>query len=172
MLPCRHLNDHLLGCLDDSEEQAFLAHLLKCKECRSQVEEQQQLNRLLSSVVETETAPPGLSGQIQRRLQRERSRAQRKVAVVALAASIFVALTAWMALPETGSFIEVRQHRISWSPPQPEVPAVEVRFVPETKVIAIPVETDDPEITFLRVYPTSSVGLQVSNRSEKRRSNE
>lgn len=151
--PCQSLDDYLDHDLSGEDRSRFVAHLTNCADCRRAVEEHERLTALL--VEATGPVPVGLTERIERRLRMARWRRVTAVAA-ALAAT---AAGVWLLgryLPRPGQpsppLADVRPE-----PPAPEEPRpadlVRVSFPRSANVLAVPVQTESPNVTFVWVYP-------------------
>jgi hypothetical protein len=159
--PCQSLDDYLNHDLGGEGRARFVAHLMECSDCRRAVEDHERLATLL--VEATRSVPAGLTERVERRLRRVRRRR-----IVATAAALAAALAGVWLLgryrprPEQPSppLADVRPE----PPAAPEAPRpadrVRVSFPPGANVLAVPVETESPNVTFVWVYPN----LRAANR--------
>jgi anti-sigma factor RsiW len=154
--PCRLLEAYLDRELPPPERARFLAHLPDCPACTAEVEQQTRIESLLRDAARLEPLPAGLVDRTEGRWHRARKRrALRRAASLAAAALL-------AGLLGTTSFWPAPQRPPA--PPQPPPvantgpparPPARVTFSPRTPVIAVPVDTGDPDITFVWVYPTA-----------------
>jgi hypothetical protein len=145
--------------LSSDERRAFVAHLKACPACREAVDEQRWIDELLRSdeAAKLEAAPNRSTIGI-------RFRSRRRWLVAAAAAAVFVAATFAVATrkPKTVT----REPALASVPsPAPAAPELETplpgadrapaaAFVSAGSSIAIPVVSDDPQITVVQLYPT------------------
>ncbi len=159
---CRQLDDYQNGDLDAAGVTAFEAHLAACEECRRNVELDGRLNGLLASA--RPVAPPLLTARIEREVRRERRfQLLRRAALLATAAAVLVAVM-WqsfgqrhesVATPKTARAPEVA----TVAPSRPEV---RITFPDEANVIARPLESKNPQVSIVWIYPA----LRLADQSE------
>jgi predicted anti-sigma-YlaC factor YlaD len=145
---CQRLDDYLAHDLMGAEQDKFVAHLDSCAACRAAVREAEELSSRLRSACERfDPVPPDLAVSITGRIDAMRWR-RRALAAIALAASIgFVAF--WLS--RDGSVPDTTPKTIS--PPIASAAApVRVTF-PDHQTLAVPVESESPNVTVLLVYP-------------------
>jgi len=147
---CQRLDDFLAHDLVGDERQRFVDHLAVCPRCGEAVSEQRQMvGRLRQAVERLEPAPAVLAGHIERRIQTGR---RRRFAVAAIALVASIALFApWLQTDRTAP-----SPSSSGSGPTlaSNTPLVRITF-PARNVIAVPVESESPNVTVLMVYPVS-----------------
>jgi len=169
---CRQLDDYLLDGLPDGQRAGFEQHLRECETCRSIAEQQAMVDELLRSASRSLPVPAGLPVRVRKRIDRvRRRRATLSAACVAGAASCV--LTFWYfvrdkaqqddpVLPrmmaEEESEQPPRGRQEIETPPEEIVkqdpePAVQISF--SDNVLAVPVESGDPTITLIQVYPVA-----------------
>jgi hypothetical protein len=146
---CQWLDDFLSHDLIGAARDDFVAHVGSCAECRAAVYAAEHLGgRLRSACEQFDPAPPDLAMCITGRIDAIRWR-RRALSAIALAASIgFVAfwLTRDSSAPDT-SPKTISASIASAAPP------VRISF-PDHKTLAVPVESESPNVTVLLVYPT------------------
>jgi hypothetical protein len=153
--PCQLLDDYIGHDLIGDERERFEAHLPACLACQQVIREAKGLESLLSSaVVRLEPVPHDLISRTELRLRSVRRRFAAGLAALAASVVIVVLVSRPLFLPE----IEVpapSKHEL----PQPRLadvdsPKVEVRvrFPRAARVIAVPVASDSPHVTLVRVY--------------------
>ncbi len=156
--PCQWLEDYLAHGLGDAERAGFVAHLAACLECRRAVEEQERLDRLLGrAVTRLEPVPVILNRRIEQAIRTSRRRRLVRWASGVAAGVALAAVVGWWLLRETPG-PSVTAPRVEM--PQPAVPQatdprsrVWIRFDPKSEVLAVPVRTDNPNVTIVWVYP-------------------
>jgi anti-sigma factor RsiW len=179
--PCFRLDEFLAGDLDGDPRDEFERHLAECPQCREEAESYARIVQMLQAADrERGGCPPLLSARIHEAVSRRRSR-RRITAAAAAVVLVAVAGLAWMAgrsgpaapRPEPKSMAAAPKHEpiptvapespdsvrvvepvlpAPPEPPDPQVAAVTVEFGDD--VIGVPIETDDPSVTILWVYPT------------------
>jgi anti-sigma factor RsiW len=165
--PCLLLDDYLAHDLDDAEAARFADHLAECPACRRAVHENERLTALLTAAADRLTpVPAGLTERVGRRLQSVRRRRFAATAAALTAALAAAAAVLWWLghpaprVPEPERTVaEVRPQ-----PPAPEAPGsadrVRVTFPAGANVVAVPVPTESPNVTFVWVYH----GLRAASR--------
>jgi anti-sigma factor RsiW len=145
---CERLDDYLAHDLMGADRGAFAAHLDQCAECRAAVRAAERLaGQLRTACKQFDATPPDLAVSITGRIDAMHWR-RRALAAIALAASIgFVAF--WLS--HDGSTPDTTPKTIS-PPIASAAPPVRVTF-PGHKTIAVPVESESPNVTVLLVYP-------------------
>ncbi len=159
---CRQLDDYQNSDLDAPGVAAFEEHLLACDECRRTIELDQHINGLLASA--RPVAPPLLTARIEREVRRERRfQLLRRAALWATAAAVLVAVM-WqssgerhesVATPKTARAPEVA----TVAPSRPEV---RITFPDEANVIARPLESKNPQVSIVWIYPV----LRLADQSD------
>jgi anti-sigma factor RsiW len=158
---CVWLDDYLANDLPAGDASRFTAHLPACAACTKAVREHERLAGLLNRAVELEQVPMSLNATALRRLRLARRRRIAAVAV-SVAASVVVALglIRWIARSEIKPEIRETAPEIVQKQPQapakvavPSAPKVRVTFPPDSGVIAVPVPVDNPNVTFIWIYP-------------------
>lgn len=155
---CEQLERYLDGDLAGELREEFEAHLQGCAACRDEVARAERLSELLAqAAMRLEAVPADLADRIERHVRhavyRRRALLLSGVAA-AMAACVLVWQLATPAGPKRGG------------PPSAQLPSnshpaltalpplkTEVTFADPSRVIAIPVETENPSITFVWVYP-------------------
>jgi ferric-dicitrate binding protein FerR (iron transport regulator) len=160
MTPCDALDDFLAHDLTAADRQRFTAHLPACAACRRAVRDHERLTGLLTTATtQLEPIPAGLTVRVERRLRRARRR-RFATAAAALAATAAVVWLLRPAAPNDEPVQPPRAH-VRAVPPAPEEtrPAERVRvtFPAGANVLAVPVPTDAPNVTFVWVYPAAPV---------------
>jgi hypothetical protein len=158
---CRQLDDYLAHGLSDAERAEFAAHVADCPACRQSVQDQQRMDQLLvQATIQLQAVPAGLTRRIEQRLlTARRLRFARWAAGLAAAISL-MGITAWLLTREPP--VEVLPYvPIVEAPsprPAPEMPdprsLVRVAFPPQAAVLAVPMKTENPNVTIIWVYPT------------------
>ena len=158
---CEQMDGYLGKWLTEDQRAEFEAHLATCLDCRRAVQEQQQLEHLLTRAAAVSMAVPAdLSERIERRLRQVQRRRSLAWATGLAAAGVLVcALAAWLLTQRTPIEkatpppMAAVQPRPSESKPDPRS-LVHVTFQPPSDVIAVPQKTDNPSVTIIWVYPT------------------
>jgi anti-sigma factor RsiW len=147
---CQWLDDFLAHDLVGDERQRFVDHLAVCQRCGEAVSEQRRIvGRLREALDRLEPAPAVLAGHIERRIQTVR---RRRIAVAAIALAASIALFAlWLQTDHTAPSPSSRRSGPTLAS---NTPPVRVTF-PARNVIAVPVESESPNVTVLMVYPVS-----------------
>jgi Putative zinc-finger len=145
---CERLDDYLAHDLAGVGRDEFVAHLAGCAKCRASVDGVESLSsRLRTACERLDPIPAELAANISERIDARRWR-RRALAAIALAASIgFMAF--WLS--RDGETPAIGPKAIS-PPIASAAPPVRVTF-PNKKLIAVPVESESPNVTVLLVYP-------------------
>jgi hypothetical protein len=166
--PCDAIDGYLGNWLTEPERAAFAAHLKECPQCQKAMGEQQAITQLLAMALTSEA--PVLAGLSERIEKHMRSARRRRLAgqVAALAALVTLAcgVALWLrrpAHPESKAIrpdIAVAPRQVPQAndarPPAP----VEVAFQGSSDVLALPIETHNPTITLIWVYPAAGKQAQ------------
>jgi anti-sigma factor RsiW len=150
---CHHLDAYFDGELAPADRASFECHLASCPECREAIDEQNRIDALLggSALANLEAPPPALVEQVGRTLHRRRRFA--RLAACGLAASaaavllVGIAWTTGYSRPEAAlgppvSAAPVQNDSEPWA-----------TFVGGPDVIVMPIESESPDVTIVRVYP-------------------
>jgi anti-sigma factor RsiW len=168
-LPCQALDDYLAHDVAGEELTGFTAHLADCPACARAVREQRRLEGLLTeATARLEPLPAGLTRRVADRVHSARLRRLAVAAVALLAAA--AAVVAWMVtrpavVPHDP---EPRQAQVQPEPP-PEEASARVRF-PTADVVVVREELDQPNVTFLWVYPGLRTAARPAEESVTERS--
>lgn len=175
---CRLLDDYLLGELPDKESADFEQHLRECDICRSHSEQQTIIYEQIKSASRSIPVPGGLSVRARKRIERDhRRRVNLSAACVAGAASFI--LTLWFFMQDKVQkedpvvprmIVEEKPEQPPFDhqdidPPPKEVanqdpePAVQISF--SDNVLAVPVDSGDPTITLIQVYPVAKTHTET-----------
>ncbi len=162
-IDCQLLEEYLAGALDDHSQHNFEAHLAACQTCQSQIALQQSVELALLKANAAVDMPAGLVDRVERRV-RQASRT-RRLAIGSLASAALLLVAGIVALGTYalggGSSPEKQAARDRWRP-LPNAPAgettaedrlVEVTFPASQNIVANQIETTDPTVTILMVYP-------------------
>jgi anti-sigma factor RsiW len=187
---CRQLDAYLDGELSGVERLAFDAHLATCPACRESVDQQRWIDQLLRS----DEAATIESTPLSRSLPTVRVR-RRRLALVAAAAVIAATAAIMFPLPGregrptiaqapapdaspdsnhvgTGqgsdSRILATDRNLSPGPVLPGRGISVAAFVGDGSSIAIPVASDDPQVTIVQLYPTATALRRWQRESELR----
>lgn len=163
MRTCRYLDDYLDGFLIESERMLFEQHLPVCERCQAEISAQRKFDEF---VVVTKSA-----NAIQVRCEqaevavRTNIRRRRRIRyAISIAASILIAVAMGAYLnslrSSQNSAERVASKVNTESNPQielaadPEVPQAIVELDPDSKYLAVPMETSNSNMTILWLYPT------------------
>jgi anti-sigma factor RsiW len=147
---CELLDDFLSGDLPADKADRFTAHLASCEYCRAEIDEDRWIERLLQSSerLELESPSPALLEGIRSTLMKSRQRAG--MLACGLAAAVLLIAAGWIALSGGLSSEEYGGLVAEGDPPRQFVHAV----VTGENVIVVPVESPDPQVTIVRLFPT------------------
>ncbi|MFV2070391.1 MAG: anti-sigma factor [Pirellulales bacterium] len=171
MSPCDQLDGYLANWLSERQRAAFKSHLADCHACRSQIELQSRIDRLLVEGVEQlGSASPSLIDSIEGRIQSlHRRRTVRLAAGLAPAASVALLVGVWSAIQEPTRRLPESQPiaKKQAKPVRPRedgvlpVPLarqteslVRVTASDPSAAILVPVETEHPNVSIVWVYST------------------
>jgi anti-sigma factor RsiW len=148
---CHQLDAYLGGELLPTDQARFEAHLRSCDLCREAVDEQIWIDDLLRSPQRAaiEPAPARLAPAVAAVVRRKR----RRRLIGAAAAAVMAAVAAWGAvhretLPDQTEVVAKS------SPPLPEEEIEPAVFISGDDSIAVPVESEFPNVTIVQVYAT------------------
>ncbi|HUG89508.1 MAG TPA: zf-HC2 domain-containing protein [Planctomycetaceae bacterium] len=179
---CDRLDEFLAGDLVGTPCDEFECHLADCPRCRDEADSYSRIVELLRTADrEPGDCPPLLPARVQEAVSRRRSR-RRTMAAAAAIVLVAIGGFAWMAggrfgpvahpddpestasggkrdpgpaaapgFPEGIAVVEAPPSARP-EPPGQRTAAVTVEFSDD--VIGVPIETDDPSVTILWVYPT------------------
>src|SRR5262245_59423880 len=151
MTPCNQLDDYLARDLSSTSEADFVAHLEHCESCRSAVATQQHIARLLSQATNLlETVPTTVLATIHHRHSMVRIRH-----LTALAAAIALAITAiwWSLRPvQRSRFDDQTVAEIMPTSRANEHNPVRIAFAASSKVTAVPLASDQPNVSVYWVF--------------------
>jgi hypothetical protein len=177
--PCGLIDDFLVGELPTELAERFEDHLTECADCRAAIDEQRWIDGLLRSPIarDLEAAPGAVADAVGGTILRLRRRtAARRLIGVAAAASV-AAIAAWhfagqridktmVAAPGSArgpnqqAKVEreatLRQSRGLLRATPDEKEANAATFVTTGDAIAVPVASDDAQVSIVKVYPTTS----------------
>jgi anti-sigma factor RsiW len=167
---CEQLDAYLDRALTDRDRTAFEGHLSQCGPCRQAVEEQARLAQLLQqATAELEPIPTGLAERIDRRLRAaHRRRVVRWAGGLAAAAVVLALLVGGWLGTRTPDALMPTTRQVEAPPepappePNPPAPAVTVAFPGQSDVLAVPIKTDNPNVTIIWVYPALKPTAQLS----------
>lgn len=171
---CEHLEAFLAGALDAEAQEAFARHVEACAECEHQIRIQRRIDEVLDSAIDTNDAlPAGLMERIERELLLRKSASieittRRTPVRLALAAALGLAVIGWIAALVISSRSGPTPTNIAGRP-QPDKPEADstpqdapaspyvarIAFTEEHPAIAVPMESTDPDITIVWVYPVA-----------------
>lgn len=175
--PCEQLDDYLLGELAGAEREAFERHCAVCEPCRSAVRRQSRWDGLLKAAAESVGCPPGLIRRVQSELACARQQSRRRRAIAALiAACVVIGLGGWLMIDrgrppdrQPGNDVtKVQDKKPVHQPAAANPPRVRVEL--PRSVIAVHIDSGDPDVTLIQVYPvveTSATRLGNSPRSQE-----
>ncbi|MDZ4783564.1 MAG: zf-HC2 domain-containing protein [Planctomycetia bacterium] len=159
---CTRLDDYLNGDLREAERSAFETHLGACEVCRRAVAVDRHWEGLLAAA--KPIAPATLTEPIAIVAQRERLRRRtilRGWAVIGIAAGLLVMAfnffdqkAALVVQPD----VEVAPVRVAAVPAPPEV---RIEFAAESRVIAMPLKSKNPQVSIVWLYPELRVADQA-----------
>lgn len=169
---CPLLDDYLLGELPDETRTRFEAHLAECETCRSKVEQQAAVDEAVKGAADSIAFPSGLTVRVCDTIEQAQRRRRIAIAMCCAAGVAGIAFSIWSVVrPDDRSNDAVDQRQIvkdeippqkSIAPlpnPEPEAPVqrapqetVQIEF--SSDVVALRVESGDPDVTLYQVFPT------------------
>jgi anti-sigma factor RsiW len=157
---CRQLEDYLARSLSNAERAEFAAHLAGCPACHQAIREQELMDQmLLRAATLLQPVSASLAEQTERRLQRAHRLRFTRWASGLAAAVVLMCITAWLLTREPSQ--ELSPVRIVEAPALQSTPVVHdprslvrVTFQPQAAVLAVPMKTENPNVTIIWVYPT------------------
>ncbi len=168
--PCDDLDGYLAGWLPEDERTRFEAHLADCPTCGLGLQQQRRIDRLLAGAAAcAEPAPPALVDRIEGRIRScRRRRAARRALGLSAAVGVLLAIGLWSATrdrsvpPEPDPLVErpaePEAEPPHATPPAPLVadaePPVRVSLANASDGIVVPVETSNPHVSIVWIYPT------------------
>jgi anti-sigma factor RsiW len=172
---CHQLDDYLLDELPDQQRERFAQHLRECETCRSISEQQAMIEEQLKSASRAVPVPSGLSSRARQHIERDRRRRVMLSAVcVAGVAGIVVSLWFLSGNIDRRTDPALRRTIVNETPEptpaqedslpeetaaQDPEPAVQISF--PDNVLAVPVESGDPTITLIQVYPVAKTDSET-----------
>jgi hypothetical protein len=175
--PCDLIDDYLGRSLNDLERPDFMAHLSGCATCRQFVQEYERLDDTLArALVQSAPLPSGLIDRIEEHLHREQRRRRfRTVCLAAAAALLLCVLPAWRVaerwMRKPGQETPIAELRPVL--PDRAMAPVAVTFPRPDEVIARRLESKNPDVTIIWVYPAQTTqpyprsgGSKSINRSD------
>lgn len=156
---CEQLDLYLLDELADDERETFERHFTGCEACRTTAQRQTHLDGLLKAAAESVACPPGLARRVRTEVARVQKPSRKRAAVLAIvAASIVVGLAGRLLIepsrrPNPQPEVQVATNgavRPAERPVAAPSPRARVEF--PRSVMAVPVESGDPDVTLIQVY--------------------
>lgn len=171
---CEYLDDYVLKDLDPEVEKAFADHLADCEACRLTVEHEARINGLIKTAADAICCPPELTARIQQESQRRTHRPWAKAGSV-LAVGLVIGLLGWTILSrippvETRRNGPVAEETLPVPDLEPALdseespdeianakPASPVRVEFPEDLLALPIDSGEPDITLIQLFPVTSV---------------
>lgn len=171
---CEHLDDYLLRDLSPELERAFNNHLADCNSCRMAVEQDRQIDGLLKSAANAIPCSLELPARIQRDWQPPSHRQWTK-SISLVAALLVIGLLGWSFLSRTSPNETALKQPVaeevlpelirmpSNEPKEPRSEIVNMKPVPPVRVefpqdiLGLPIDSGEPDITLIQVFPVSNV---------------
>jgi anti-sigma factor RsiW len=166
---CDNLDAYLCGWLSPQETAAFEAHLADCAACRREAEQQRRIDQLLEQGAgRVEAIPSSLIDAIEGRITRlGRRRKMRWALGLSTAVAAMLAIGVWLArqrgdvrpgprpIAEKPTEKEPTKQKVA--PPVQEAsasePRVRVALADPSDGIAVPLETSNPRVSIVWIYP-------------------
>lgn len=167
---CGQLEDYLDGELLQPERRRFESHLPSCPSCNEEIAAFARLKRRLASAVEQELCPPELIRRIESQILTAPERRPIRISARIAVAAATLCVAAWLTLG-----LRKPQPTELWVAPD-AIPRPELRSKPSEapashgnkstanirvelsdEYLAVPVETNDPRIAIIWLYPTAEV---------------
>jgi hypothetical protein len=150
------LDGYIANDLGREERAQFAAHLEGCSPCRQAVHAERRLNALLAeALTQREVVPADLGTRVSRRLRSARHRrlaARIILAGASLAACVFLGIRLVSHRAPMEHTLTKVEPRAQAPERPPAVGRVRVTFDEASGVLAVPIPTDSPNITFIHVY--------------------
>jgi anti-sigma factor RsiW len=168
---CRRLDAYMDGDLAPQERLAFEKHLSLCAECREAIEQLRWVDSLLQSGDAAEEAVFPGSARVNAlkaiSSARHRTRVRRSLIAGTAAAASIVMLAAWQfsSRPSAPGFARGLNHQtIAQDDATPRQSRglqaagtlTEATFVTDGDAIAVPLVSDDAQVSIVQVYPTTT----------------
>ena len=159
---CEQLDGYLADWLSGDERSEFEAHLAGCQHCQTNAEQQRRIDRLLARGVERlEPMPTSLVSSIESRIDLYRRRAMQVACGISSGVVLAILFGVWATRdsePVTQRRIEpkvvVEHGSPAASKASPTDRPVQVTLTDRSAAILVPGNTDTPNVTIFRVYPT------------------
>ena len=170
---CDNLDAYLLQELEGDSLLSFRQHLTQCETCRESLQQQADLDRLLqlnADRLAAATRVTDLAERVESRIVRHRRRSRTIGIVTVLVPTVVCAILFWSrpentnrSSPQQKSLVqtEAEQTPIENIPEESVLPSVrtEVQADPPQvqvsgDVVALEIESGDPTITIIQIYPT------------------
>ena len=168
---CDQLDEYLCGWLTSEAAAEFEAHLSDCPACQEECSLQRRIDRLLGEgFAIVNPVPASVAGRIERGIRTaRRRRIGWSIAVTAAAAGIVAALGIWAN--SNGLMPTAIDQQVAESPndnplglllkastqPQAAAGSTRVTLVDPSSAILVPIESHSPNVTIVRIYPTTKV---------------
>lgn len=145
---CHKLDAFLDGELSPGDGARFETHLASCPTCREAIDEQRWIDGLLRgpSSAPLETPVPALAVNLRAAIAGRRRKWLAACGLAASAAALLLIAVGW-------TVSQNQQAHVALGPAVSEEPEPTATFVGGPDVIAVPVESDLPDVTIVRVYP-------------------
>jgi predicted anti-sigma-YlaC factor YlaD len=176
--PCELVDDYLDGDLPTGEVVRLKQHIEQCEGCRNAIEEQQWIDGFLRSpeAVEAEKTPADVLQKVAAGMYAaRRRRILRRSLVGAAAAAVIGAIAFWQLAAErtpqriaapgsAGGSTYQSDIKLAATPRQSRGLKKDVQvhelaaasFIPSNDAIAVPVASDDDEVSIVQLYPTTT----------------
>jgi anti-sigma factor RsiW len=171
--PCDQLDDYLCGWLSPDEAGVFEAHLADCAACREARALQRQIDHLLAERTgATAAVPIALRSQVHSRIQAARRRLILRRAGVAAACVVVLSLVFFATKGITFAPREARQSAqhspvendvtatTSTASAGPPIQVARVTLIDPSSAIVVPLDSNHPNVTLVRVFKAISVTPQ------------
>ena len=181
---CQNLDDYLSACLSDDEAARFEAHLAHCPACREETADQRGIDRLLArGAAQRAPTPSSLVDRIEGQIRSlRRRRVIRTALALSAAAAVVLAVGVWLIPQNDGTpagptthagASSIAEERIKREPdshadrheaaPPAQLasdgkPRVRVSLADPAEAILVPVETSNPNVSIVWIYPTVRPG--------------
>jgi anti-sigma factor RsiW len=147
---CDNLDAYLSGDLAPQDATHFAEHVQVCTNCRAEVEQQQWIDGLLQAAnIEVVEAPPVALLESLRSVAIQPRRKRRIIACGLAAAAMLMVALGWIALTRHAA-----ERAIAGMEKTKQKPATQSAFVADSHSIAVPVASQHPNVTVVRVYQT------------------
>jgi anti-sigma factor RsiW len=154
---CNQLDAYLTGDLSGDDHARFETHLSQCEACREALDQQSWIDAMLQSPLRTQLEPVP-ANLVQRPVTAAPARGRRVLIAacgLASAAAVLIAVSSSLLnRQELNNADQGSNIGSTAEAPSANVESAPATFVGGPDVIAVPVASQHPEVTIVRIYPT------------------